>query len=247
MIESKLLHHRESKEILPVNPTFFICSGTSGAGLTTALKEIVSTGLVNEPPAQFVTRQLRPNETRGEQYFPVNDEILSRIPQQIVLEATLYGNRYGFFKPAIEKLKKTLQKKNIIIDSVNTKKEWVNTLGDYSVISIFFAPKNPLVSLSRMLQRARDTGAVITKGEVATRVSDSANSVSEINGFDYWVDTTHFDSIIPDLTSIITYHSFGSDQKPSAIKVADSEEVIAQFIKAYNIDLTDHISTIFQR
>lgn len=138
----------ERKEILlPTNPTFFICLGTSGAGLSTAIREVTQTGLVRNPPTQFTTRPLRANEHHGEQYYPVTDEVLAKIPKQIVLEASMYGNRYGFFLPAVNQIKRILQTENIIIDSVNPKTDWQQVLPDHSLVSVFFAPQNPDISI----------------------------------------------------------------------------------------------------
>ena len=113
------------KEIFPVEyPTFFLCAGVSGAGCTTAVGKAQELGFARVGPTQFVTRQLRPSERRGDQYYSVTHEELNKVSYQIAIRDEIYGNTYGFFKPAIERIKKTLDAKyNVILNAENTPQE----------------------------------------------------------------------------------------------------------------------------
>ena len=244
MIEQRKHFQKESREKLPINPTFFVCSGTSGAGLSTAITQIVAAGLVRKPPTQFVTRLLRPNEERGDQYYSVTDAILEKIPQQIVLEAALHGNRYGFFEPAVERIKKILQRESAIVDSANFKMEWANILDGQNIISIFFAPSDPKISLERIVLRARNSGAIITKEELLKRAMSNASSVRRISEFNYWINTTEFSTVIPDLASIINFHGYRSGIPPSAVLISENKSQISLLMNSYSIDLTSYVEEL---
>ena len=111
-------------------PTFFVCSGVSGAGATTAVKYMEFIGLAEFGPAHFTTRPARPGERHGDQYYFVTPQILGQIPQQIVLQKFLSENDYGVFTPAVNAVKRRLNLgKNVILDSVHSPLEWRHVLG----------------------------------------------------------------------------------------------------------------------
>ncbi len=225
-----------SKEKLkPIRPTLFLCTGTSGAGLSTAIENVTKLGAVCKPSTQFTTRNLRPNEKHGEQYFSVPINMLDKIPGQIALRAKLYNNIYGFFYPGIHKMRRMLESQNVIVDSLNTREEWRAVMGDNAnIVSIYFSPNSPVISMERIISRAKGTGAELTRKELSTRMLDSSQYIKRIKEFDYWLDTTNFNDVLPILQSIIDYHSFGNNIPPMAILVNSSHDLIENLIKKFS-------------
>jgi len=224
-----------SKVKHPSNPTLFLCLGTSGAGLSTAINKAVKLGIVDKPPAQFTTRKLRPNEKSGDQYVPTTVDLLRKVSQHISIQGKLYGNVYGFFKPTIDKIKKTLSKRNLIVDTVNSPSEWKIMLGNnINIVSIFFAPEHPKFSTKRIILRAKNTGAKLSKNELTSRILGSLKIIKNIWSYDYWVDTTNLNTILPKLTSIVYYHSFNENKKPILKPISGSKSEIHKLISAYS-------------
>lgn len=225
-------------EIMSVkNPAFFLCTGVSGAGCTTAVNQSYIEGLANLSPTQFVTRLLRPTERRGDQYYPVTDIILERIPNQIAIEDKIYGNRYGFFKPAIERIRKTLDNgQNVISNAENTGKEWCQLLGsDYRVISLFFAPSDPEEAVRRIVARAKQGNQTMRSEELELRKQTNKQRVKGVFAFDYWIDTTVFEEIMPAVRTVIESESDGVIKTHGRlISVKTGPKKIYELINGYN-------------
>ncbi|HKC04591.1 MAG TPA: hypothetical protein VKC54_01860 [Patescibacteria group bacterium] len=220
----------------PIEPSLFLCNGTSGAGLSTAIESITKLG-VSKPATQFTTRALRPNEKRGDQFYSVSAETLNKIPAQIGLIGENYGNTYGFFYPGIHKMHRILEKQNIILDALNTREEWRVVLGENTkIVTIYFAPASPNLSIQRIIDRAKQTGANLSKEELTTRIMGNAQNIGRIREFDYWLDTTDLDTVLPSLQSIIDHHGFGSDIQPLAISVTTNPNLIGDLIRNYSLN-----------
>lgn len=225
-----------SKEKLkPIRPTLFLCMGTSGAGLSTAIESVTKLGVASSPATQFTTRNLRSNEKHGEQYFSVPTNTLDKIPGQIALRAELYGNIYGFFYPGIQKMRRMLESQNVIVDSISTREEWRAVMGgNVNIVSIYFSPNSPVISMERIISRAKKNGAEPTTEELSARMLGSSQNIRRIKEFDYWLDTTNFETVLPILQSVIRFHSFGSNIPPAAIQVISNHDLIENLIKKFS-------------
>lgn len=234
-----------SIEIRPtVNPTLFVCLGVSGAGLTTAINHVHQLGLAELAPPQFVTRGLRPNEKRGDQYYPVTKEVLGRIPNQIAVKSEFHGNTYGFFYPAVRKIQQTLQTKNVIVDSGNPPSDWNVILNDqFPIVSLFFAPENPFIAINRIIERSRKVRDKISIEDVLKRSRGNSEMIHLISSYDYWIDTTNeVVDFAPTLVSIMQLHSFGLVSKHSKVKsIHESQNDIAKLLENYKADPTDYV------
>lgn len=218
-------------------PTLFICLGVSGAGLTTAVNQLIKERLVQPAPPQFVTRSLRANEKRGDQFYPVTKNILEKITQQIAFQDTFYDNEYGFFKPAIKKIERILDSnRNVIADVCNNPSDYENIINHkYPVTSLFFAPRHPSICVDRIQTRAKELGERLTDENLLIRKKDNAKNISKIFQYDYWVDTTDLNNVFPSLKSIVEVHSFQSDQKEiEKYLVRNNTFEIKELIKAFS-------------
>ena len=232
-----------SETIIPKNPTLFLCNGTSGAGLSTAIDGITKLGLATKPATQFTTRALRPNERRGDQFYSVPLEALDKIPGEVSLKAENYGNTYGFFHPGVRKMRKLLVTQNIILDALNSRQEWQTVLGENTkIITVYFAPSSPDISLQRIIMRSEQTGFKLSSEELAIRIAGNSDNISKVREFDYWLDTTNLESVLPTLRSIIYYYSFGLEVLPLATSVISNPDLIENLISNFLLSTSENKS-----
>lgn len=227
---------KRGHERVPVNPCFFACSGVSGAGVSTAVKQIETEGYVLFGPPQFTTRTFRPGEKIGDQYYSVKRETLARIPQQIVLQKHMSGNEYGIFIPAIISVRrKILQGSNIILDSVHSPAEWKRVLGEgIRVVSIFFAPKNPETAVQRIVHRAKQSSDPLLNQYLPARVKEDARYILQIRDYDYWIDTTNLGKVKQALLAVILQTSFNEESSSNVLyEVCSSGDKIEELIDRY--------------
>lgn len=229
-----------------INPTLFICLGLSGAGVTTVISQLSELGFAESAPPQFVTRRLRPDEKFGEQYFPVTTEILSRIPNQIAFQSEYYNNQYGFFHPAIKRIERTLGTgRNLIVDSGDLPSIWREVVDpQFPIVSIFFAPQDPIICINRIVLRAQRIGQPLSIEDLVARAIDNSKNIAKIKEYDYWVDTTEFTDILPVTRSIIEAHSIHSRFKhPKAIVIQENLDRMVQLVKAFSFDPNEYCMT----
>lgn len=241
---------KNSREMeLPLTPTLYVCLGVSGAGLTTAVNYVHELGLAELAPSQFVTRRLRSNEKRGDQYYPVTKDVLTKVPNHIALQSEFYGNTYGFFYPAIRKIQQALRTKNVIVDSGNSPSDWRAILNNqFPIVSLFFAPENPFISIDRIIKRAQQAGDMISGEDLLRRSQSNAETIHLIRQYDYWVDTTDFADVVPVLESVMKVHSFGSASRHPKVKsVQESQDDIEKLLEKYKADPTEYIYSQIQQ
>ncbi|OGM76947.1 hypothetical protein A2188_00130 [Candidatus Woesebacteria bacterium RIFOXYA1_FULL_43_9] len=131
------------------------------------------------------------------------------------------------------------------MDSLDSKEEWQTALGrKVNAVSIFFAPNHPVISLNRMIVRARICGDTMTKEEVARRCLESAERVKGVWQFDYWLDTTCLNLVFPYLASIINFESFGCNGKAGAVLIQESKDEINMLIRRYSVNLIPYLDTV---
>ncbi len=220
----------------PEIPNFFVCTGVSGAGATTAVKQIESEGYAQFGPPHFTTRPLRPNERSGDQYYSVTRETLAKIPQQIVLQKHLSNNEYGIFIPAVNSIRRKLDLgSNVILDSIHAPAEWKAALGaSYAFTSVFFAPRDPETAIQRIVRRAKQSNDTLLKQYLPVRIKEDARHILQIREYDYWIDTTDLEEIKPALIAAILTRSFNQFKLNDMLfEVSSSEEEIEEVIKSY--------------
>lgn len=234
-----MIETRQRPRVITVeNPAFYLCAGVSGAGCTTAVTNAYSEGLGQIGPTQFATRPLRPTERRGEQYYPVTESVLQKATPHIAIEDTRYGNRYGFFKPAIAHIRRMIDGgKNVILNAENTHEEWQALLGrEYPVVSLFFAPADPNEALTRIRFRAQQGKQSIDEHGFAIRAESNRSTVRRVTGFDYWIDTTNLFEVIPALRAVIIAEKNGAH--PRAISTKENPNKITELITVYEQNTT---------
>lgn len=177
----------------------FVVSAPSGSGKTTLVKEILkkNTGIVFSVSA--TTRDKRPEETDGKDYFFLTkEEFLEKINRNefIEYEQIFDGNYYGTLKKYIEDYMK--QGKDVLLD--------LDVLGALSVkkyykddsVLIFIKPPGRDVVKERLLKRSTESPEQIEK-----RLSRFDIEMAKIKEFNYIILNVHLEQAIDDLQKII--------------------------------------------
>lgn len=158
----------------------YVVTGPSGAGKTTLIKRLLNQEENLYFSVSFTTRQKRPEETEGVDYWFVSpDDFKKRIDSGDFLEyAEVHGKLYGTSKSYVDK---ALEKSNILLDidvqgAMNVKREFPDST------VVFIAPPT-YEELERRL-RARGTE---TPEDLEKRLSDSRKELKVIDRFDYLI------------------------------------------------------------
>lgn len=233
----------DSGELLPFKPTFYVFKGVSGAGCSTAIDEMVKKGLVQLSPPEFTTRPLRPDEVKGHRHHSITKQQLDMVRHQVSTLEPLFGNEYGFFKPAIRKMQKVLASRNVVVDSNTPPQVWQEVIGNYPIISVFFAPQNPRSAIDRIVSRATKQQDPRVNEYLLVRAQDNVKIMQGIHNFDYWVDTTTLETVFPTVEAIIHGTSYSGNlghiqqfRINTGSGLDTAEELISRYEDPTNID-----------
>jgi guanylate kinase len=175
----------------------YIISAPSGAGKTSLVKQLVADLNDLTVSVSHTTRQMRPGETHGQDYYFVSvAEFQAMQEQRAFLEhAQVFDNFYGTAQQTVEdNLNKGL---DVILEIDWQGAEQIKKLLPDS-ISIFILPPSTEVLLQRLRGRGQDGEEII-----ARRMRDAVTEISHHDEFDYLVVNDDFALALAELKSII--------------------------------------------
>jgi guanylate kinase len=175
----------------------YVIAAPSGAGKTTLTRALVESVPDLVLSISHTTREKRPHEIDGVNYFFINTETFETlITQQAFLEyATIFDHLYGTSKQVVEA---TLQKGIDVILEIDwqghrqIKKIFPDTIG------IFVLPPSLQDLYERLTKRNQDAQSIIKK-----RIEDVKETVGHIHEFDYIVMNDEFARALTDVKNII--------------------------------------------
>lgn len=165
----------------PPNPLLIVISGPSGVGKDTVLEEMKSRGL----PFHFVitatTREPRPDEVDGVDYFFLSeDEFAKMIEEGELLEyAVVYQDYKGIPKSQVRQA--LASGKNVIMRIDVQGAETVRKLAEDALL-IFLSPQNDEELINRLKSRNTET-----KESLKLRIATTRQEFKKIDLFDYIV------------------------------------------------------------
>ena len=165
----------------PPNPLLIVISGPSGVGKDTVLEEMKSRGL----PFHFVitatTREPRPDEIDGVNYFFLSeDEFAKMIEEGELLEyAVVYQDYKGIPKSQVRKA--LASGRNVIMRIDVQGAETVRKLAEDALL-IFLSPQNDEELINRLKSRKTET-----KESLKLRIATTRQEFKKIDLFDYIV------------------------------------------------------------
>ena len=176
-----------------------VLSSPSGAGKTSIARKL----LKQEPDLTMsisaTTRQRRPGEVEGQDYFFVDEEEFKlRINQGYFLEyAHVFSNYYGTPRHLVEQ---TLAGGRDVLFDI----DWQGTqqLSDAArtdLVSVFILPPSVSELENRLLSRAQDSAEV-----VAARMAQSAAEMTHYPEYDYVIVNHDLDQSVAQVRTILT-------------------------------------------
>ena len=135
----------------------FILSSPSGAGKTTLVKKI-SKNKNFSVSISHTTRQPRPNEKNGKDYFFISKNSFKKLIKkgEFLEHAKVFDNYYGSSKNLV--IKKLKQGKNVVFDiDWQGTRQIKNKKLNYKLLSIFILPPSKKELLKRLNKREKKT------------------------------------------------------------------------------------------
>ena len=183
---------------MPSRGKLFVIAAPSGAGKTSLVRALMQLRPALRFSVSYTTRQQRPNERDGHDYFFVDKPKFARMVAagEFLEHARVFDNYYGTSRAQVEKLLDDGQDVLLEID-------WQGAQQIRSALpecrSIFVLPPSREALEQRLRNRGTDRDEVI-----ARRLRDSLADLSHWNEFDYIVVNDDFARATGDLQAIVT-------------------------------------------
>ncbi len=175
----------------------YIISAPSGAGKTSLVKQLVSDVDSLSVSISHTTRQMRPGEADGQDYYfvTVADFQVMQEQQAFLEHAQVFDNFYGTAQRTVEE--NLNQGLDVILEIDWQGAEQIKKLLPDS-LSIFILPPSTEVLLQRLRNRGQDDEQTI-----ARRMRDAVTEIHHHDEFDYLVVNDVFTQALTELKSII--------------------------------------------
>ena len=180
-----------------IKGNLFIISAASGAGKTSLVKRLLT--LINDLTLSIshTTRNPRPGEIDGKDYFFVTNEIFAEMVKEdkFLETAKCHGSFYGTSRNFVQEVRDT--GKDIIFEI-----DWQGAKSIKAIfpeaISIFILPPSLKKLEERLIARGQDS-----EDTIKARLSAAKSEMSHVNQFDYVTINDNFDDALKELQSII--------------------------------------------
>ena len=175
----------------------FIISAASGAGKTSLVKQLLI--LIEDLTLSIshTTRDPRPSEIDGRDYFFVTDKIFHEMTKEgkFLETAKCHGALYGTSRNFVQEVRDA--GKDIIFEI-----DWQGAKSIKAIfpeaISIFILPPSLKKLEERLIARGQDS-----EDTIKARLSAAKSEMSHVNQFDYVTINDNFDDALKELQSII--------------------------------------------
>jgi guanylate kinase len=176
----------------------FVIAAPSGAGKTSLVRALMQRRPALRFSISYTTRQQRPNERDGHDYFFVDKPQFERMVAagDFLEHARVFDNFYGTSRSQVERLLDASQDVLLEIDWQGAQ-QIRRTLPECR--SIFVLPPSRAALEQRLRSRGTDSDEVI-----ARRLRDSLADLSHWSEFDYIVVNDDFDRATGELEAIVT-------------------------------------------
>ena len=177
--------------------TLFIISAPSGAGKTSLVKALLDSTAEISVSVSHTTRQPRPGEVDGEDYFFTDISAFERMRDngEFLEHARVFDNYYGTSASSVNKLLN--QGIDTILEIDWQGAEQVRKFYQHCV-SIFIIPPSRAALEERLRSRGQDESAVI-----ARRMQEASGEISHYAAFDYLVVNDTFEQALENLRAIV--------------------------------------------
>jgi len=192
----------------------FVLSSPSGAGKTTLTKKIAKNNQNFSISISHTTRQPRPNEVNGKDYYFVNqDEFGLLIKDSSFFEyAKIFNNYYGTSKDSV--LKFLSEGKDVLFDIDWQGTQQLKAVKGLSLVTFFILPPNIKVLKNRLLNRHGGK-----KNLIEERMNKFSEEVSHWKEYNYVVVNDDLEECYKNIIEIIM------SEKKGVRKTQDTEKI----------------------
>jgi guanylate kinase len=157
-----------------------VLSSPSGAGKSTLSRRLLQSDPNIAMSVSATTRPKRPNEIEGKDYYFVTPERFeAMVRDNAFLEhATVFGNRYGTPKMAVEAL--LAEGRDVLFDIDWQGAQQLSQKARDDLVRVFILPPSRAELERRLRARAEDSPEV-----VARRMAEANNEISRWSEYDY--------------------------------------------------------------
>jgi guanylate kinase len=175
----------------------FIVAAPSGCGKTSLVKALIEKTEDLCVSVSHTTRQSRPGEEHGKNYFFVSQQEFDQINQDngFIESAQVFDNYYGSAKQTVKDLLASGTDVILEIDwqgARQVKETFKEAIG------IFILPPSEQALRERLTGRGQDDQAIVDR-----RMRDAVSEMKHYNEFDYLVINDDFEVALEDLSKII--------------------------------------------
>jgi guanylate kinase len=175
----------------------FVIAAPSGAGKTSLLRALMAREAGLGFSVSYTTRQPRPNEVAGRDYFFVSPERFEAMiaEGQFVEHARVFDNYYGTSRATVESA--LAEGRDLVLEI-----DWQGAQQVRARLPearhIFILPPSLAALEARLRKRSTDSEAVIQR-----RLQDSVQELSHWREFDFVVINDDFELALEDLQAIV--------------------------------------------
>ena len=175
----------------------FLVTAPSGAGKTSLVRALLKDHPNIEFSISYTTRQQRPTEEHGRDYFFVDKAEFQRMVAagEFLEHAQVFDNYYGTSRKTVEQ--QMGQGRDVLLEIDWQGAAQVRKLLP-EAISVFILPPSRSELERRLRARGTDNDEVI-----ARRLRDAVTDMSHYKGFDYVVVNQDFERAVADLRDIV--------------------------------------------
>jgi guanylate kinase len=190
---------------MQVKGTLYVVAAPSGGGKTSLVRALLNEVDNIEVSISYTTRERRPNEVEGRDYFFISDDTFQKMVKndEFVEHATVFGHSYGTSKAQL--LERLNQGIDVLLDI-----DWQGARQLSSLYAnletIFILPPSLDILHERLLNRAEDKLDTIEK-----RMKDARDEIKHYPEFDYLIINECFETALNELKSIVYAHRLKQD------------------------------------
>jgi guanylate kinase len=175
-------------------PSVIVVTGPSGAGKGTLIHELVARVPALEVTVSATTRDRRPGEQNGHEYwFLTPEDFLARIERGEFLEHVEYvsGHRYGTLRSELDRIRAN---GHVPLLELETKGAREVAAKEPDAVTIFIS-----ATVDELERRLRDRATEST-GEIGERIALARKQLEEADSFDYVVENDDLERAVDELT-----------------------------------------------
>jgi guanylate kinase len=178
-------------------PSLIVVTGPSGAGKGTLIHELLERVPEVEVTVSATTRDRRPGEKDGREYWFLNpDEFLARIQADAFLEHVVYvsGHRYGTLRSELDRIRARGHVPLLELETEGAQRVKHEVPG---AVTIFIS------AAAEELERRLRERATESTGEIGERIALARHQLEEAGRFDYVVENDELERAADELTEVV--------------------------------------------